>query len=55
MIAVIVQSALHRARRRLEPRVSKEVPDIYPQRLASFLVWLLVAFVLVLMALFPAP
>jgi hypothetical protein len=55
MIAVIVQSAMHRARRRLHPPVMHDVPEIYPKRLASFLVWLVVAFVVVLMAFYPAP
>lgn len=56
MIPVIVQSAMHTARRRANPSAPlSEVPDIYPKRLASFLVWLLVGFVVLLMALFPAP
>jgi len=56
MIPVIVQSAMHTARRRARPHVPlNEVPEIYPKRLASFLVWLLVGFVLLLMVLFPAP
>ena len=56
MIPVIVQSAMHTARRRAHPPARLgEVPDIYPKRLASFLVWVLVAFVLLLIAFFPTP
>ena len=55
MIAVIVQSAMHRARRRLHPPVTHDVPEVYSKRLASALIWLVVAFVLILVTLYPTP
>ena len=56
MIPVIVQSSMHTARRRARTAVPlSEVPEVYPKRLASFLVWLLVGFVLLLIGLYPAP